>query len=149
MTQNALTVILNVLPNQKQPLKDLLQTIGNDIKGNPYIRYSDIKSIHFSRFVMIEAGKRLLFTTTYDGPFEDHIAEILSIAPQAVSAIFSKCEGCPDSSADATGAAFRRDFMEYIRRNSLPAQTFNIAYRDPTVQNRLQSSVLHVRLGQF
>ncbi len=132
MTQNALTVILNVLPDQKQPLKDLLQAIGNDIKGNPYIRYSDIKSVHFSRFVMIEAGKRLLFTTTYDEPFEDHIAEILSIAPQAVSAIFSKCEGCPDSSADATGAAFRRDFMEYIRRNSLPAQTFYIAYRELT-----------------
>src|SRR5258708_13902518 len=128
MTQNALTVILNVLTNQKQPLKDLLQTIGNDIKGNPYIRYSDIKSIHFSRFVMIEAGKRLLFTTTYDGPFEDHIAEILSIAPQAVSAIFSKCEGCPGSIADATVDAFRRAFTEYIRQHLLPARPFYIAY---------------------
>src|SRR5258708_30411596 len=139
MTQNALTVILNVLPNQKQPLKDLLQAIGSDIKGNPYIRYSDIKTIHFSRFVMIEAGKRLLFTTTYDGPFEDHIAEILSVAPQAISAIFSKCEGCPGSSAYSTGDAFRRDFTQYIRQHLLPARTFYIAYRDQTVNTVLNS----------
>src|SRR5258708_20346707 len=127
MTQNALTVILNVLPNQKQPLKDLLQAIGSDIKGILYIRYSDIKTIHFSRFVMIEAGKRLLFTTTYDGLFEDHIAEILSVAPQAVSAIFSKCEGCPGSSADATGDIFRRDFTGYFLQHSHPPQTISIS----------------------
>src|SRR5258708_7296587 len=134
MTQNALTVILNVIPDQKQALKDLLQSIGGDIKGNSYIRYCDIKTIHFSRFVMIEAGKRLLFTTTYDGAFENHIAEILDVAPQAVSAIFSKCDGYP-TSGDATGAAFRRDFTEYMHQHSLPAQTFYIAYRDQTVKN--------------
>src|SRR5450432_1198734 len=133
--QNALTVILNVLTDQKQALKDLLFAIGNDIKGNPYIRYSEITTLHFSRFVMIEGGQRLLFSTDYDGTYEDHIAEILRVAPQAVSMIFSKCEGCPTSSGDA----FRREFTEYLRQHSLPTQTFYVAYRDQSVKDVLNS----------
>ncbi|MEP7287796.1 MAG: hypothetical protein ABI947_18735 [Chloroflexota bacterium] len=129
MSQNALTVTLKVKAGQGDTLRALLCEIGSDIRGNQYIRFADLHTIHFSRFVMLDNYTRVLFTTTHDGPVDEHLQEFIDKAPLAVETIFGKCEGFPVT----TGADFARDFKQWIGDNSTPANVFFKAYPGQSV----------------
>src|SRR5258706_9416096 len=106
MTHNALTVILNVCAGEGETLQTLLREIGDDIRGNLHLRFADFDTIHFARFVMMDDNKRLLFSTTHDGPVDAHLAEFVTKARSALDEIFGKCEGYPKVSDDQFNHAF-------------------------------------------
>src|SRR5580765_6111339 len=104
MPPQGLTVLAALRPGGDEPLRAVLRAIGDDIRGRrardgagPRIEFCRSRRIHFARFAILDdpdrgAGrKRLLFSSNYDGPLDDHLAELVAITTD-MSAIWGACE---------------------------------------------------------
>ncbi len=155
MEQSPLTVILNIKPEQKQALEDLLNGIGQDIRRNPYLRFPEIETTHFARFVMIGGGDlvdrdvqtRLYFSSNFDGNWEDYLDLLVTKAGSGVEAIFSKCQDYPN--LPLSDPAFKAKFKNYIRANTLPTTTFYQGYPKRSVQEVKAAIALRQRLQEL
>jgi hypothetical protein len=148
MTQNALTVIVRVKPDQVDALRTLLNEIGNDIKNNKYIPFSRLTTTHFCRWVILEkAGPYqacLAFESNYDGDEDDYLNLLLATAGPGLDAIYSYCQGYPGKAA-----ANPSPCIAYFKSNSLPYGAFHIAYRGETVQNVLDGIQIREQIQAF
>jgi hypothetical protein len=89
MPENGLLMIAPVRPGEERLLADALNLFGNDIRGRrttpdaPRIDFPGSATIHFARLALLEdpdrgAGcARLLLATDFDGPLDEHLAELL------------------------------------------------------------------------
>ncbi len=140
MRQNPLTILAPIIPAERGALQTLLREVGQDVMGNPYIRFSEIESTHFARFVMIGGGSpqdrdtqtRLLFSTNHDGETDAYLDLLISKAGSGLQSIFSKCQGFPSLPAD--DPKFANKCKAYLLSHSLPANTFYQGYPGYTVQ---------------
>ena len=125
--QTAITTISRIKPGRSPQLRAVLgqfTTLGPDSPINL------ISTIHFARWVMIDDDTRLLFTTNFDGSWDDYIDEFIEKAADGLDAIWSNCEGFPEG-----GSRNRAAFKQYIRDYEYPALVFYSAYPDATVKN--------------
>jgi hypothetical protein len=125
LRQNPLTVITRIKPGEAGPLGAVLDEIGNDIRNNRYIRFSEILSVHFARWVIIDSDPTfpptLVLETNYDGQQEDHLRELTAKGLPALNLIYSKCEDYP-----ATGANSAESMIAYLRAHSVGTAAFYI-----------------------
>lgn len=133
----AYSIVVNIREGMQQPLTDLLQQIvDNDVETNNIIPFKKIKSIHFARFVVLQAGTnaygeaipaRLAFTTNYDLPANDHLQEMVTVAGEGLWKIFSHCENFPPAYNAAT-------LLSYLQTHYKKAETFyaGVGYRSVT-----------------
>jgi len=133
-----LTVLAAIRPGEEARLRDILRPIGDDIEGRRAnepaarvrIEFTRSRSIHFARFAILSdpdrgpSRQRLLYSATYDGDLDSHLAELTSITSD-MDAIWGRCE------AYAGAAGFGR----FIRAHALEPAAFYIAFRDETVQS--------------
>src|SRR4051794_4478464 len=125
MKQHPLAVILDIKPGEKDRLKEVLHTIRTDINANPYLRFPEITSTHFARFVLIGGGTiqtrdaetRLYFSANHDGEWETYIDLLVDKAGPGVEAIFSACQGYP--SLPLSDPAFKTRFKAFIGQYSI------------------------------
>ena len=135
MAPTPLTVVTTIKPEERQALEDVLLEIGQDIRNNRYLRFPDIPTTHFARFVMIGGGApeerdaqtRLVFSSTHDGSWEDYIDLLIGKAGPGVEAIWRKCEGYPSTPRD--DPRYRRDFKRYLQAHWVRPNTFYAAYQ--------------------
>ncbi|MFL6274343.1 MAG: hypothetical protein ACJ74G_03965 [Blastocatellia bacterium] len=132
MKQRALTVISPIKPNQDGSLRELLNLIGDDIggtKANQYIRFYDIPTIHFARWVIIPKdaarGYRpyLAMEANYDGDLDDLLDAFIEHAASGFDQIYGHCEGYPSA-----GTANKEQFKQYFRKQMIPYNAFYMAY---------------------
>lgn len=125
MEQNALTVIVPIKTEEVEALRKILTEIGEDIKGNQYVRFRETPSTHFARWVILENRDfdtdprfpRLLFTSNYDGSFESYMKELVEKVGPGMEQVWNKCKGySPHTSKNPTR------FAEFIQRHSLNMQ---------------------------
>jgi hypothetical protein len=133
-----LTVLAAIRPGEETRLREILRPIGDDIKGSRAteeagrvrIEFTRSRRIHFARFGILtdpDRGpgcERLLYSATYDGDLESHLAELISITSD-LDAIWGRC-------AAYSGAA---TFGTFIRAHALEPAAFYIAFRDETVSH--------------
>ncbi len=140
MVQNPLTVIVNIKPAERQALSDVLTIIGQDIRHNQYLRFPEIGSTHFARFVMIGGGDRsnrddqtrLYFSSNHDGDWQSYIDLLVRQAAPGLHEIFRHCEGYPAiSPADSN---FKQRFRDFIAANKKPTDTFYSGYPNRSVK---------------
>lgn len=101
MLQSGLTIITEVIPEKVDDLKALLNSIGDDINDNELIDFSLMRSVHFLRFVVLDAQQvngrpvppQLALSTNYDGPLRAHLLEMATQAQQGLTLIYSHCKG--------------------------------------------------------
>lgn len=86
-----------------------------------------IESIHYARWVLLDGGTRLLFTSNFDGNLEDYLAEFAERDEGSINAIFGNCEGWP-------GARPVGPFIQYVRDHLVPAEYYYSAYPKHTVK---------------
>lgn len=86
-----------------------------------------IESIHYARWVILDGGTRLLFTSNFDGNLEDYLAEFAERDEGPLNAIFRNCEGWP-------GARPVGPFIQYVRDHMVPAEYYYSAYPRHTVK---------------
>jgi len=133
---HGLTVLAAIRRGDEERLRDVLRAIGNDIKGKtaaggaarPHIHFVRSRTIHFARFAILRDparapdAARLLFSSNYDGPLEDHLADLIDITSD-MDAIWGHC-------TEYRGVA---TFPDFIRAHSHEPEAFYIAFRDETI----------------
>lgn len=137
-----LTVIARINPDLADGLIELLDRIGQDVRGvrdNDIIRLSDIKTLHFGRWVVIPNASTgepdyLLFTTNYDGPLRSHLDEFIDKAPEAMDRIWGVCDGYPQNRL-TNPDKYRRDFYRFIDENALDSHAFYVGVHNDRVSD--------------
>jgi hypothetical protein len=133
-----LTVLAAIRSGEEARLREILRPIGDDIEGSRSteesgrvrIEFTRSRRIHFARFGILtdpDRGpgcERLLYSATYDGDLDSHLAEVISITSD-LDAIWGRCQAY-------SGAA---SFGRFIRVHALEPAAFYIAFRDETVSH--------------
>ncbi len=122
----ALTGITRIKPGGAATLRAVLGSVRTMGPESPIAR---ISTIHFARWVLIDNDTRLLFTSNFDGSWDDYIDSFVDAAPDGFDAIWGNCEGYP-----AGGCRDREAFKKYIRDHECPAELYYSAYPDTTVK---------------
>jgi hypothetical protein len=139
--QTAITGITKIIPGRAPQLRAVLATVRTMGQDSPIAR---ISTIHFARWVLIDDDTRLLFTTNFDGPWDDYIDQFVDAAPDGFDAIWGNCEGYP-----AGGCRDRAAFKQYIRDHEYPAELFYSAYPDATVKQVHRALRTREKFEQF
>jgi hypothetical protein len=143
-----LTVLAAIRLGAEQRLRPVLRAIGDDIRGKrlmqaagrPHIDFCRSRRIHFARFAILDDPdrgpdrKRLLYSSSYDGDLDSHLAELMEITSD-MEAIWGGCEAY-------AGPAH---FAGFIQAHAHEPEAFYIAFRDEPVE-RIQQSIA-VRRG--
>lgn len=148
MEQNALTVIVQIKSDEAGALERLLTEIGEDVEGNPHVRFRDTPSTHFARWVILErepkVGARLLFVSNHDGSFQSYMRELVRAVGPGMEEVWSKCEGYPPGAARDVAR-----FTEFIRRHSVEHQTFYVALPGASVRAIAESARLREMVDEL
>ena len=86
-----------------------------------------IESIHYARWVILDGGTRLLFTSNFDGDLDGYLIEFAERDEGPLNLIFGNCVGWP-------GARPVGPFIQYVRDHMIPAEYYYSAYPRHTVK---------------
>jgi hypothetical protein len=134
----ALSIITNIKPGMQQQVIDWCKEIEEyGVDNNPIIPFSKITSIHFARFVVLNEttndfgeheAARLVFTTNYDLPLDNHLRELVSIAGKGLWQLFAACEGFPDNAYNEA------KLIDYLKSVMIKTATFYVGVGNCSVQ---------------
>ena len=106
-------------------VRDYLPPSQTIPQGENFIEFGRLTTVHFLRWVLLEpardaAGRpiaaSLAFSTDYDGPFEEHVNELVLVAEPALRTIYSFCDPPPrNESLRAYLSAHRRQEAAFYR----------------------------------
>lgn len=136
----ALTVITPIKEGHREKLLAVLEAI----RTNPNSPVKNIHTIHYARWVVIDKGTRLLFTSNFDGPLDAYLDEFIEKAAPGLDAIWSNCEGYP-----AGGAIRADDFKAYVRKYEVDAAFFYASYPDVTVKQVQKALRIQAKFDEF
>lgn len=127
----AMTVITPITQGRLENLRAALKVIGAKTDGP----ITKINTIHYARWVIIDGGTRLLFTSNFDGTAEDYLRDFVEKASDGLDAIWGNCDGYP-------GAKPFDKFLAYVDEHEYTAELFYPAYPDATVKQIQKSLAL-------
>lgn len=122
-----LTAIAPLLPGGAETLRQLFRIKKQEEADGKPGPLNLIETIHYARWVILDGGTRLLFTSNYDGNLEDYLAEFAERDEVPLNAIFSQCVGWP-------GARPLGPFLEYVKAHMVRAEYYYSAYPRHTVK---------------
>lgn len=122
----ALTVITPINPEKLDTLTLVLQ----GIQENPDSSVALIGTIHFARWVIIDNGTRLLFTSNFDGSLMGYLKDFVNKIPDGLDRIWGNCVGYPGSRPFEV-------FEKYVMDHSFSNNCFYSSYPHLTVQDVL------------
>jgi hypothetical protein len=118
--QNAYNLVSEIDPSKLEDLRKVLDVIQLDVENNAHFNFLDITSIHFARFVIIEATNGyhpyLAFETNYDGELNVHLNEIIRQTKSGgFDKVFGACKNFPSKAIinDADRLAFLKAEAHY------------------------------------
>ena len=107
--QGEFTIVVKVIPEKKEALRNFLEPIGQNTSGNPHISFGAIKSMHYCRWFILDEARdvkdnllppMLCFSTVYDGSLDHHLKEWFLVAAAALDEIYRCCIGYPLSGSE-------------------------------------------------
>jgi hypothetical protein len=102
----------------------------------PVRRFS---GIHFARWALIDGDTRLLFTTNFDGTWEEYIRAFVRDIPWSLGLLWQNCENFPsDRMVDGKvvpGAADYALFSQFVERYQVESSLFYADYGELTVRD--------------
>lgn len=122
-----LTAIAPLRPGGADTLRQIFAQRKHDEAMGGRSPIEQIESIHYARWVILDGGTRLLFTSNFDGNLEDYLAEFAERDEGPINMIFGSCEGWP-------GARPVGPFIQYVRDHMVPAEYYYSAYPTHTVK---------------
>lgn len=127
-----LTALTAIIPGRRAQLQQVLAVLRERIASGGETPLETIKTVHFARWVVLpddKDGGQLLFTSNFDGPWEDYIEDFAAQAADSFDAIYSNCEGWPERGARDVDA-----FKAYVRQHEFPADVYYRAYPTANVK---------------
>ena len=145
-------------------LREALQELQNHPGYRPGEYNMAIATIHEARFVLFDDDTRLLFATSFDGPWDAYMDDFFTSGPtlQLFDAIFQHVEGydgLPDVEAvkafvlgaQVTAAAYARNYggtVKEIRKAQRVNAAFQQVLDDPAAAAALQQPALQPLLDE-
>jgi hypothetical protein len=127
--QGALTVKTTIKSGREAELKALLAKINAGVGGDGLIRFGDLQTVHFMRWVILPADPTkkipasLVLSTNFDGPMKDHLQELVDVAAGALDQIYGHCEGYDQH---PPGRIDKTQLYRYLRRRRVPYAAFYV-----------------------
>lgn len=107
-----------------------------------------VKTIHFARWVFIDGGRRMIFTSNYDGSLENYMDDFIDKIAWSLNAAFSNGVGYPRTKwLIGAGAKDEQAFKNYIRQRQLPTQLWYSAYPALSAANIADNARLRAGLS--
>jgi hypothetical protein len=158
------SLFFHVKPGEADALRDALSTL----QGTPGYRPEDydlpIKTIHEARFVLFDDDTRLLFATSFDGPWDAYMEDFFTSGPtlKLFDDVFSHVDGyagLPDLAAvkafilgaQETAAGYARNYggtVKEIRKALRVNQAFQQVLDDQDAADALQHPALKPLLDE-
>src|SRR5712672_2219530 len=118
-----------------------------------------IASIHEARFVLFDGDTRLLFATSFDGPWDAYMEDFASKPLQLFDSIFRHVEGYEGLpavkdfilSAQVTASAYARNYrgtVKEIRKGLRVNEAFQQVLDDPGAADALRHPALKPLLNE-
>lgn len=131
--QSPLTLIMTLKsPADYKPLNEMLLGIQAKPPGENaiWVALEKLNNVHFARFVFLENNTKLAVITTYDGTFEDYIADFT----REIGGIFDALLGHMVDAPPRPVREHAKAFLDYVRANDLRGiEPFYSAYPKSTV----------------
>ncbi len=127
-----LTALTPIIPGRRAQLQQVLATVRERIASGGPSPLEEIGTVHFARWVVLpddQDGGQLLFTSNFDGPWDDYIEDFAAQAAESFDAIYSNCVGWPERGARDVDA-----FKAYVLAHEILADVYYRAYPMATVQ---------------
>jgi hypothetical protein len=158
------SLFFRVKPGEADALREALTTLQNTPGYRPEDHDLPIKTIHEARFVLFDDDTRLLFATSFDGPWDAYMQDFFTSGPTLglFDAVFSHTEGyegLPDLAAvqafvlgaQETAAGYARNYggtVKEIRKALRVNLAFQQVLDDPAAADALQHPALKPLLDE-
>ncbi|MCE6989810.1 hypothetical protein [Dyadobacter sp. CY323] len=110
-------------------------------------KLSDISSIHFAHWSIINDGKHLLFLSNYDGSWASYLDDFIDKASSGLTGIWSNTKGFPLTRyLVRDGASDEIPFKAFARNHQVQSLVWYSTYPDLTVQNIDKDSMIRENL---
>jgi hypothetical protein len=97
---------------------------------------SGLNTIHFARWVTIDEGRRLFFTSNYDGSLESYMNDFIDKAYWGLNAIFSNGDGFPKTRwLFFGGIQDEQAYKTFLPTRQIPTQVWYSAYEQLSTIN--------------
>ncbi len=135
-------------------LRWALRTVQDNVVSGKETPLDDIATIHFARWVILPGDELLLFTSNFDGGFEQYIHDFAMIANSGrvtkdntagtkfMDLIWSNCEGYP-------GTRDFGAFLAYIAAHNVDTTLFYATIASTTVRDVEWLRLARARLAEF
>jgi hypothetical protein len=151
-----------VRPGHEHDLREAVQALQNSPGYRPRDYNMPIASIHEARFVLFDGDTRLLFATSFDGPWDAYMEDFASKPLQLFDSIFRHVEGYEGLpglaavkefilSAQVTARGYSRNYpgtVKEIRKALRVNQAFQCVLDDPRAAEALRHPALKPLLDE-
>ena len=147
LRQYGATILKPIVPDRLDPLKALLQSIGDDIDGNPQVPFARLTSAHFMSWFIVEggdAGPLLFLELNVDGPIEPFLNDLVAKAGAGIDLIYGHCAGYPPR-----GSSSPDQVVRYLLEDNIGYDCYYIGWRGLTVDRILRERDLRAHLESF
>jgi hypothetical protein len=112
-----------------------------------------VKTIHFARWIPLDGGRRVVFTSNFDGSQESYNNDFIDLLGWGLNLVFSNGYGYPRTRWLVTGGAYReQEFKDYLRLHQIPTPIWYSAYPTLTARNVERNAAfragLHGRMSE-
>jgi hypothetical protein len=125
-TTSEFSLFFHVKPGHGEALREAVEALANSPGYRPGDYDLPIASIHEARFVVFDNGTRLLFATSFDGPWDAYMEDFAAKPLRLFDAIFQHIEGyegLPDLaavkgfilSAQVTASGYSRNYPGTVK----------------------------------
>ena len=156
------SLFFHVKPGHADALREALRTLQSSPGYRPGDYDLPIGTIHEARFVLFDDDTRLLFATSFDGPWDAYMTDFASKPLQLFDAIFRHVEGyegLPDVpaveefvlNAQVTAGAYARNYggtVKEIRKAKRVNAAFQQVLDDRAAAEALQHPALRPLLDE-
>ncbi|MEW6491098.1 MAG: hypothetical protein AB1589_00905 [Cyanobacteriota bacterium] len=109
---------------------------------------SGLNTIHFARWVTLDEGRRLFFTSNYDGSLESYMNDFIDKAFWGLNAIFSNGDGFPKTRwLFFGGIQDEQAYKTFLPTRQIPTQVWYSAYENLSTVNIKNNEM--IRRGLF
>jgi hypothetical protein len=158
------SLFFHVKPGHGEALREAVRTLPNHPGYRPGDYQIAIATIHEARFVLFDDDTRLLFATSFDGPWDAYMDDFATSGPtlQLFDTIFQHVEGYDGLSdlaavkafilgAQVTAAGYARNYpgtVKEIRKALGVNKAFQQVLDDPEAATALQQPALKPLLDE-
>ncbi|MGE3601292.1 MAG: hypothetical protein AB7N70_37765 [Dehalococcoidia bacterium] len=156
------SLFFDVTPGHEAAIREAIGALQSSPGYRPGDYDVPIATIHEARFVLFDGDTRLLFATSFDGPWDAYMEDFASKPLQLFDAIFRHAEGydgLPDLaavkafilSAQVSAAGYARNYggtVKEIRKAERVSKAFQQVLDDPKAAEALQHPALKPLLDE-